>query len=192
METRPTASPKGSRQHWPWIAFVWGLAEATFFFVVPDVFITRLALRSPWRRVLLACGCALAGALIGGTLLWFAAQNDAAPALLRTFARLPGINRDLVVETGFALHEHGNKAMFTGGLIGQPYKLFAVHAAAQQVPLMGFLLFSAAARLMRFVLTAAIARLAAFGLHRWPESKLLRAHTLVWLCFYTVYFLLIR
>src|SRR3546814_4475619 len=47
------------------ISLLWGFAEATVFFVVPDVWISRRALSS-WRAALRSCGFALAGALVGG------------------------------------------------------------------------------------------------------------------------------
>ena len=179
-------------QRWPWLAFVWGLAEATVFFIVPDVLITRLALLGTIRRTLLACLCALAGALIGGAILWFAAANDRGPSLLRLFAHLPGIDRDLVAETGQAIYRQGPNVLFSGGLLGQPYKLFAVHAGAQQVPLATFLLISLPARLLRFIITATIAWVVGWYLKRWPRSRLVRLHTFVWLGFYAVYFLLVQ
>ena len=179
-------------KHWPWLAFAWGLAEATVFFIVPDVLITRLALLGAIRRTLLAGLCALAGALIGGALLWFAAAHNEAPSLLRLFTHLPGINLDLVAETGRAMYRQGPSALFNGGLLGQPYKLFAVHAGAQQVPLATFLLISLPARLIRFSITAAIAWLIGRSFKRLSRSALVRLHASVWLCFYAVYFLLIR
>jgi hypothetical protein len=36
------------------VAFLWGIAEATFFFIVPDVLLSWLALSSH-RRGLIAC-----------------------------------------------------------------------------------------------------------------------------------------
>src|SRR3546814_3695958 len=49
------------------VSLLWGFAEATVFFVVPDVWISRRALSS-WRAALRGCGFALAGALGGGVL----------------------------------------------------------------------------------------------------------------------------
>src|SRR5258706_1708194 len=50
-------------------SFVWGLAESSFFFFVPDVGLTFLALRN-YRAALRATLAALAGALIGGALMY--------------------------------------------------------------------------------------------------------------------------
>ena len=51
------------------IAGGWGLAEATLFFVVPDVWIGLLALFG-WRAGLRAVALAVAGALLGGALMY--------------------------------------------------------------------------------------------------------------------------
>lgn len=193
MESHRTSPDGNARQHGSWIAFIWGLAEATVFFVVPDVFLTRLALRDSLPRALLAGVSALAGALLGGAGLWFAAtDHEIATMLLRGFSHLPGINRDLVAAAGLALHEQGLKALLMGGLLGQPYKLFAVHAGVQEIPLGGFMLFSVAARFIRFALTATIAWLVGRGLKHWPKPRVLQLHALVWLCFYTIYFVAVR
>src|SRR3546814_12347528 len=57
------------------VSLLWGFAEATVFFVVPDVWISRRALSS-WRAALRGCGFALAGALVGGVLLYFARSEE--------------------------------------------------------------------------------------------------------------------
>ncbi|MEO6568874.1 MAG: hypothetical protein ABIO94_08935 [Opitutaceae bacterium] len=178
-------------QHLPWLAFLWGLAEATVFFIVPDVLITRLALLGAIRRTLLACLCALAGALLGGTILWCAAAHNGAPSLLRLFSHLPGINRDLVAETGQAMYQQGPNALFGQGFLGHPYKLLAVHAGAQHVPLGTFLLISAPARFLRLSLTATLAWVIGRCLKRWKPATLAQCHAFVWLCFYALYFFLV-
>ena len=169
------------------LAFVWGLAEATVFFIVPDVLLTRLAL-SDFRRALVACLWAVAGALVGGTALWFAARHDAAQFFLNAFDWLPGISRGLIVRTAQTLNTDGLTALATGALSGQPYKLYAVHAGAQGIPLTGFLIVSAVARFVRFTLTATVAWLAGRVLRHLPEASRLRLHLYCWLIFYSCYF----
>ncbi|PHX72433.1 MAG: hypothetical protein CK548_04130 [Opitutia bacterium] len=169
------------------LAFVWGLAEATVFFIVPDVLLTRLAL-GDFRRALFACLWAVAGALVGGTALWFAARHDAAQFFLNAFDRLPGISRGLIVRTAQALDTDGLSALATGALSGQPYKLYAVHAGAQDIPLTGFLIVSAVACFVRFTLTATVAWLASRKLRHLPEASRLRLHLYCWLIIYSCYF----
>lgn len=172
-------------------SFVWGLAEATFFFIVPDVFITRLALQN-FNRALVACGAAVAGALVGGTILWSLSEIEFGSRLLRAFLSLPGINRDLVANVGQAVSEQGAVALFPGMLRGQPYKLFAVHAGVQEISLPLFLGISFVARLGRFLLTAVVAWSCARALRRHPPRVLFRLHALVWVAFYLVYFFAMR
>src|SRR4051812_21124803 len=52
-----------------WLAFAWGIAEASFFFIVPDVLLTLIACRA-LKPALKATLAALAGALIGGVLMY--------------------------------------------------------------------------------------------------------------------------
>src|SRR3546814_21158393 len=76
------------------VSLLWGFAEATVFFVVPDVWISRRALSS-WRAALRGSGFALAGALVGGVLLYLPGRHHEA-ALLALLVRLP--DRTSVVE----------------------------------------------------------------------------------------------
>lgn len=172
-----------------WIAFVWGLAEATVFFIVPDVLLTRLALkdfRSAWIASLWAVG----GALLGGTVLYLAARNGVAPFLPDAFDRIPGISPGLIERTGIGLQNQGLPALASGALSGQPYKLYAVHAGLQNLPLLPFIGASAAARLARFLLTAALVWAIGLGLRRKSETFRLRLHLGGWVAFYVFYFTL--
>lgn len=173
------------------LAFTWGLAEATFFFLVPDILLTRVAL-TDFRRALLASLFAVAGALLGGTALWFATRHGATQFLLNAFDWIPGISRELIVRTAQALDTQGLPALASGALSGQPYKLYAVHAGAQDLALAPFLAVSAAARFARFALTVILAHLAARALSARPLASLQRLHAWTWFAFYTVYFALMR
>lgn len=172
-----------------WLAFAWGLAEATVFFIVPDVLLTRLALkdfRSAWVASLWAVG----GALLGGTALYLAASHGVAPFLPDAVDRIPGISPGLIDRTGIALQHQGLAALASGALAGQPYKLYAVHAGLQNVPFLPFIAASAAARLARFLLTAAIVWTIGRGLRRQSETFRLRLHLGGWVAFYVLYFTL--
>src|SRR5438270_13950747 len=72
------------------LAFIWGLGEATFFFIVPDVLLTLIATRS-LRSAIKATIAALAGALIGGVVMVAFAHTW--PETARAFLlHIPGIN----------------------------------------------------------------------------------------------------
>lgn len=183
------APARSSRTHG--LAFAWGLAEATFFFIVPDVLLTRVALRD-FHASVIASFWAVGGALVGGTALWFAAQHNATQFLLNAFDWIPGISRELIIRTAQSLDIHGLAALTAGALSGQPYKLFAVHAGAQEIPLLAFLAASAAARFARFTLTSTVVWLAGRVLRRQTPVFRLNLHASAWFAFYAAYFVLAR
>jgi membrane protein YqaA with SNARE-associated domain len=183
-----TAERERTRDWSRGIACSWGLAEATFFFIVPDVFLTRLALRD-FCRAVGASAWAVAGALVGGSGLWFAARHGNAGALLRLFERLPGINAGLVERSGEAFGQQGLAALFKGVLRGYPYKLFAVHAGAGKVPFVAFLAASACARFLRFTAAITVAWVAGRALGRRSVAFRYWVHAAFWLTFYAAYFL---
>jgi membrane protein DedA with SNARE-associated domain len=172
-------------------AFAWGVAEAVAFFIVPDVLLTRIALRDV-RRAALAGLWALLGALLGGIVLWSAARHDSTQFLLNAFDWIPGISRELIVRTAQALHTHGVGAIVTGLLAGQPFKLYAVHAGAQQVTLAAFLAAATAAHLVRFALTVGLVWLVGRALRHRTETFRLRLHLYGWMGFYCAYFVIVR
>lgn len=57
------------------MAGIWGFAEATFFFIIPDVILTLIAMHG-LRRGMTACLIALFGAMLGGIVIYFAATYD--------------------------------------------------------------------------------------------------------------------
>ncbi len=173
------------------VAFGWGLAEALIFFIVPDVFLTRLALRD-LRKALLGCLWATAGALIGGVILWEAASHGQAPRILHLFKWLPGIGNNLIAVTGQETERIGAAAMFWGAVLGRPYKLYAVHAGAQDVALASFIWMSVAARALRFAVTSGLAWLVGKALAAKPDPVRMRLHLLFWVAFYALYFVAMR
>ncbi len=173
------------------LAFAWGFAESTVFFIVPDVLLTRVALRD-FRQSLLASLWAVAGALLGGTVLWFAARHGATQFLLNAFDWLPGISRELLIRTAQSLDADGLTALARGALSGEPFKLYAVHAGAQDISLPLFLAAAAVARFARFTLTSTVVWLAGRLLRHQSEEFRLRVHSYGWFAFYTTYFVVMR
>ena len=169
------------------IAGLWGFAEATLFFVVPDVWLTLIAVRRGLVPALVACGWALVGALAGGLAMyaWGAFDPAAARDVLES---VPAIDRDMIDGVRSALRDDGAAAIFLGPLQGIPYKIYAVEAPAAGIGVLAFLAVSVPARLLRFVLLAAVANL----LSRWLLGRTgLRLRTGVllaaWAVFYTIF-----
>lgn len=177
----------------PWVlaAALWGFAEATLFFVVPDVLLSWLAGFRP-RVVWPAVAACLAGALVGGTVMWIA--STAAPADSRALLdRVPAINAELLAKTGAALQADYGAQMLRAGFSGVPYKILAVESAAQGRPLAAFLAWSVPARLGRWVLVVllslSVARLARRHLVA-AERVLWALWAFGWATVYAVYFAL--
>lgn len=129
-------------------AFGWGLAEATLFFLVPDVLLSAAGL-TDLRRGLVCCLYALAGALAGGMAmyLWGAGDPAAAAAVV---ARVPAISADMLAQVQAQLAHAGLYAILFGPTQGIPYKTYAIQAAAAGIGPIAFLLISIPARLIRF------------------------------------------
>src|SRR5437763_16173348 len=170
-------------------AFAWGLAEAIFFFIVPDVLLTLIATRS-LRSAMKATMAALAGALVGGALMvvFAHASPDAARAFL---LHIPGINAHLLERVAGQVDERGLLAVLIGPLKGIPYKIYAVEWGRRGGDMFAFLLISMPARWIRFALSAllssGIARLIKplTGHRAGIEFLILAA---VWVVFYAFYF----
>jgi membrane protein YqaA with SNARE-associated domain len=165
-------------------AFLWGLAEATLFFIVPDVLLSAAALNR-LRTALIACAWATAGALIGGTLLFAWGAHDPAGAWA-VLDRIPAIHAAMPSSVRDALNEHGLAALFLGPLTGTPYKLYAVAAGQTGFSLPDFLLVSIPARAVRFILLCLLVHLIARKL---PTHARLPVLAACWLAFYSAYFL---
>jgi membrane protein YqaA with SNARE-associated domain len=173
------------------IAFLWGFAEATLFFIVPDVFFTYLVLfdfgLASW-----SCLFALVGALIGGGLMyqWGRKNFEQVTGIVES---LPGVSNRLVQREKANLKEKGVRAILLGPLKGVPYKIYAICSSSSGISFFQFLLISIPARLTRFVLSVLITELA---FHRLLPTLSLMAQIAIlsgfWLIFYTGYFLKMR
>lgn len=173
------------------IAFLWGVAEATLFFIVPDVFFTYLVLFD-LRLGSWSCLFALMGALIGGGLMyrWGDKNFDLVAGIVES---LPGISNRLIQREKTNLREKGGWAILLGPLKGVPYKIYAICSHSSSISFFQFLLISIPARLMRFVFSILMAELV---FHKLLPKLSLMTHIVslsgFWLIFYTGYFLKMR
>ena len=108
------------------LAFLWGLAEGTFFFILPDVAISLLALLKPrhvWRQIL----AATAGSVVAGMLLfnWSCSNPRGAHEAV---AKVPFVTAKMFERVHASYRMHGLGAVFLGPLLGTPYKIYAVEA----------------------------------------------------------------
>ncbi len=170
------------------IAFVWGFAEATAFFIVPDVYMGFVALFN-WRRGLSAAIASLLGAMLGGSVMYILAMHN--PSGINSFlTHVPMIDTELVNDVSNQTHTSGLAAVLTGPLRGTPYKIYAAQAGEQGLPFLYFLLLTIPARLERFFPVVLVLG----GLGKWFET-FCRKHTrlvvssyvLLWVFIYFVF-----
>ena len=170
-----------------YLAAAWGLAEATVFFIVPDVLLTLVAMKEGKQATKL-CLWALGGALVGGCIMfwWGSHDKESAENLL---VRIPAIDHDMLMDIEKQVHEGGAKALFIGPLTGRPYKAYATYSGNGEVNLAIFLLVSIPARILRFLalawLTTAVSK--SFLRKQKNHAKILLL-TAIWLAFYGWYF----
>jgi membrane protein YqaA with SNARE-associated domain len=171
------------------ISFAWGLAEATIFFIVPDVFLTLIALRSR-RNAVRASTAALAGALFGGAIMYWGGLDM--PRTMRSLLdQVPAISSTLIADVRSQLARDGLWAVMLGPLLGRPYKIYAVEWGANHGSLPLFLLISVPARYLRFIVSVFIS--GSIGDRIPPRLRQsggdIKALFLFWIIFYGYYFI---
>lgn len=171
------------------LAFVWGFAEATLFFVVPDVLLTAVAMRAGWRRAMVLAVWAALGAVLGGSVMAVWSTHD--PATVRAaVTALPAISPAM-----FATVEEGLRgpawpiAILAGGVGTSPipFKVYAAVAPHAGLSLGPFLAASFGARLVRFALAATLARLVSSVLGFLALRTRLRLLLAFWVVFYALF-----
>ncbi len=164
-----------------------GVGEATVFFIVPDLWLSGVALLD-LKRALIASLCALAGALLGGAVMygWGLADHQQAVSVVEA---VPAIDREMMTRVLDEMRLSGPVSVLLGLLSGIPYKVFAVQAGAAGIGLPAFLLISIPARVVRFLAVTVMAHGVARAV---LGARSLRFRfailALAWVVFYAVYF----
>lgn len=168
-------------------AGIWGVAEGSFFFIVPDLIISLAALYAP-RRALRHMLAVVVGSLVAGAALylWSAVDHDRALAAVR---HVPFIAHGMFASVSSDIASLGAWALCKGPLSGIPYKVYAVLSPGA-IPLYLFLLVSIPARLERLIVSWVVFSCAGMVLKR----PLLRhpalgpgLHGLYWVIVYALY-----
>ena len=168
-----------------WIVAGWSAAEAALFFIVADVPISWIAVRSGTRAAILASLVAALASVVGTVAVLFWASRDPAGAAV-TMAALPGIDPALISEAA-SRYSQGFDAVLAGSFSGIPFKLFALEAAKQGGIL--FVLLAPLLRLPRFLAIALFVGGISHFLERWMDvRKRLGLLLILWIVFYTWYF----
>ncbi|HRE43340.1 MAG TPA: hypothetical protein PKY87_05150 [Terricaulis sp.] len=172
-------------------AFAWGVAEASVFFIVPDVLLSYIGVKRGPRAAGVASLWAACGAALGGVGMYLWAQSD--PDAARAFVlAVPAISLAMAEAAARAMAEQGwFPATLSGPLSRTPYKVYAILAPAADAPLWAFAAASVIARLPRFLLVGAGAALIARFLQpRLGAKAILAIFVTAWLLFYAAFFAL--
>lgn len=175
-----------------WVGLGWGLAEATVFFVVPDVYLGLAALVN-WRRGLLVTCAALLGAMLGGVLMYTLAAL-APQQVTAVLQSIPLISPKMIEHVAAMLSADGLSAFVKGPFSGIPYKLFAAESGAQNIPLLPMLWVTIFARLERFLpatLAAGLIGTRFKGVIRKHTPLVMGAYMLFWAAVYVAYVILV-
>lgn len=178
---------------WPGVlvAFLWGVAEGSFFFIVPDVIITAAALFSPrrsWKHV----AAVLAGSLVAGAALFFWSVSSPERSL-DAVTSVPFVRREMAVKVEGDFQRYGAFALCVGPTSGIPYKVYAV-LAHSYTTFPEFIVVSIPARLERFIITwmlfACLGALLRYY-NKFTEKSSLMIFAVYWMAVYVYYWIVI-
>jgi membrane protein YqaA with SNARE-associated domain len=175
------------------IGFLWGFAEGTAFFIVPDVYLGFVALFN-WKRGLWSMVAAVIGAMIGGSVMYSLASKDLSGVDL-FLTRIPLINTEMIADISNKIQAEGLITMVNGPLRGIPYKIYAVQAGGHSLPYLSFLFMTILARLERLLPVTLLTA----GIGKWFKD-FIKQHTmlvvgiyvLTWGFVYFLYYLRFR
>jgi hypothetical protein len=171
---------------WPGIAlaFFWGFAEGTLFFILPDVPLSLAAMFRP-RRALMHLAAIVAGALIAGAVMFSWSANG--PAARQAVARVPLVTPAMFERAEDDYRQFGIWAASKGPTRGIPYKVYAVEAP-EHSNLLPFLLVTIPARMWRLILVWVGFAGAGLLLRKLGRASLAPAiHAFFWIGVYVVY-----
>jgi hypothetical protein len=173
------------------LAALWGLAEATLFFVVPDVLLAWIALDRGWRRAWLASVAAAIGAAVGGVLVHAATVAD--PDTVRAVVlAVPAVSDAMVADAEAKAQGGWFAAALGASVTGVPYKIYAMLAPGAGWDALSLALATPVLRLPRFLLVAsAFAGLGRLlrrdgSLPRWTAPVFLGGWTLFYAAYWTL------
>jgi len=173
---------------WTIAAALWGVAEATVFFIVPDVLVTAAVLKFGFRPGLRLAVAAALAASVAGSAMWLWGAQDAASAR-HVMLAIPAIGPDLLARAHREIAHNWGIHLLVGAVTGVPYKLYAVEAGARGIDPTLFALGSFVARLARFLLAAGLAELGRRTLLKLQRSEWAYALWAAgWITLYAVYY----
>ena len=170
-------------------AGLWGHAEATRFWLIPDILLGWITLNRP-RSIVASVIAATAGAVIGGVRMHQHAREEHA-----RLTEIPGINDALLLDAHERFASRGWVAVLRAPLDGIPYKIYATESGLAGKPLAELIAWTLIARLWRFILAAVGAALIGRAFSRSvrrSEGLWLAGTIAFWVLVYVRYFARLR
>jgi membrane protein YqaA with SNARE-associated domain len=170
------------------VSLGWGFSEAIFFFLVPDIWLSRIAI-TDLRKAIFQALIAAAGAIVGGIILYWLGLA-CFTALTDWLDTIPGISPDMIASVGHQATSLSMPAALAQGMLtGTPFKLYAAWFGHLHAYLPHFIFFGFLLRTARFVAVIALSYVIASVLAKHiPLPRLLQAHAAAWCVFYIAYF----
>ncbi|MEH6725468.1 MAG: hypothetical protein V7703_04855 [Hyphomicrobiales bacterium] len=170
---------------WSLVAFIWGFAEALWFFIMVDVVISLAVMRFGVVKAMIPAFTALIGTMLGGIVLYELSQVN--PEFVRSFIlTVPGITEDLLRYASTDMADDPMGALLFGGFTGVPFKIFSATAyEAGIAPTLAFLEPATIARFSRILVVLALSGLLRSFLYaRLRRVGLMRLTLFIWVLFY--------
>jgi 1-acyl-sn-glycerol-3-phosphate acyltransferase len=165
------------------LCLCWGVAEALFFPVVPDVPVALLAVVAPSRFVALALA-AIAGSFAGGAIAYIAGPTAAGSWML---AHTPLVTDRMRAHAIEAMSAGGAHPLLAQPWTGIPFKVFGYQAASAGVGVAGYLAFALAGRGVRILVAGAVFSLCGWAANQWAPRWLERLYVPFVIAFSTVF-----
>jgi hypothetical protein len=173
-----------------WVGAGWAFAEASLFFVVPDVWLGFVALYAP-RRMPGTLVAITIGAALGAAGLFFATLI-LGDGLSNLITAVPGIDQADLEQARIELADQGVIAFLNGILAALPVKLYIHASALLGIGLVDVVVFTMINRIERLLvfglLMALVGWLGRPAIARWPRAAAF-TYVLAWVIFYAGFLL---
>lgn len=164
----------------PVVSFLWGMAEALFWPIIPDYFGVAVIPASPqrwWTVALWLTTGSIAGGIVG---YWFSRLRGTASPL----ESMPLVTPTMIDRAGGWLSDSGALGIFRQPFSGVPYKVFVYLGGSTRLPFGRFVLVSALARGARIWATSAIAG----GVAQWSGTARVERYYDLFIVVFTLVF----
>jgi len=179
-----------------WGACIWGLMEALWFFLVPDIWLSLIAVRGRVRTVAWATGLVVVGAMGGACILYWVLSDTSYAGFHNFWSAFPGFKPKMIEVVRQHLAGDGAQGLIRGPNSGIPYRVYVLEAWKSGIGLVPLLLWTPIARLERIIIAPIAVLALRWGLARslgkrvseaWRERFLFVLLTLYWIGLYIWY-----